>query len=60
MIPHPIFFTATQADAAVQAIPTAADYYGTLEDTKVILTRGDEQVDFVADSNSQRSKRHGC
>ena len=46
----PTSFTAAQADAAVQANPTAADYYGIPEDAKMILTRDDEQVDIVAEA----------
>ena len=51
-IPYPTFFTAAQVDAAVQANPTAADYYGIPEDERMILTRGDEQVDFVAEATA--------
>jgi hypothetical protein len=50
-IPYPTFFTATQTDAAVQASPTAADYYGIPEDAKMTLTTGgDEQVDFMTEA----------
>ena len=53
-IPHPTSFTAThrQADAAVQPNPTAVDYYGIPEDIKMILTRDDEKVDFVAEATA--------
>ena len=52
-IPQPTFFTSAQVDTAVQAIPTAADYYGIPEDAKMILTaRGDEQVDFVTEATA--------
>ena len=49
-IPYPTFFTASRADAAVQANPAAADYYGVPEDAKIIRTRCDAQVDFVAEA----------
>jgi hypothetical protein len=62
-IPYPTLVSAAQANAAVQANPTIADYYGIPEDAKMILTRGDEQVDFVAEATTNvphYAKCHGC
>jgi hypothetical protein len=50
VMPYPTSLTAAQcqADAVIQANPTAVDNYGIPEDVKMILTKDDEQVDFVA------------
>jgi hypothetical protein len=47
-IPSPTSFI----DAHVQVNPTAADYYRVSEVAKMILTRSDEQVDFVAETTA--------
>lgn len=54
VIPYPTSLTAAhwQADVGVQADPAAVDYYGIPEDAKIISTKDDEQVDFVAEATA--------
>ena len=51
-IPCLTSFTATlqQVDATVQANPTAVNYHEIPEDAEMILTRDDEQLNFVAEA----------
>ena len=54
VVPYPTSLSAShsQADVGVQANPTAVDYHGIPEDAKLISTKDDEQVDFVAEATA--------